>query len=118
MVLQYGKRRVVYSSRQAEIHRDLGFKGNRFAVTKMRLIPPLSDCVHSGQDQQRIPVGNVDGIDPAILVDDDLQHDYTVHSLLLRSLGIYGPHSSHDTGGVRTRSRPLKSFFIHITGPA
>ena len=26
MVLQYGKRRVAYSSRQAEIYRDLGFK--------------------------------------------------------------------------------------------
>ena len=26
MVLQYGKRRVAYSSRQTEIYRDLGFK--------------------------------------------------------------------------------------------
>ena len=72
IVLQYGNRRVAYSSRQAEIYRDLGFKGNGFVVTQIGLIPPLSDCVHSGPGQQRIPVDNLHGIDLAILVDDDL----------------------------------------------
>ena len=33
----YGKRRAVYSSRQAEIYRDLGSKGNGFVVTKIGL---------------------------------------------------------------------------------
>src|SRR5258707_12187932 len=95
--IEYGKCRAAYSSRPAEIYRDLGFKGNCIAVTKIGLVPPLSDCVHSGPGQQRISVDNLHGIDLAILVDDDLQHDCTVHSLLLRSLGIDGAHSSHDT---------------------
>ncbi len=57
--IEYGKCRAAYSSRPAEIYRDLGLKGNCFAVTKIGLIPPLSDCVHSGPGQQRIPVDNL-----------------------------------------------------------